>query len=257
MVACVSRESVKIVVIIQARMGSSRLPGKVLAKLADKPMLLHIVERMKFCQMCDDVIVATTDDVQDDIMEYLCDEKGITVFRGSRDDVLARFYDCTLNAKADIIVRITGDCPLVCPKMVDKHIDIFLKNNYDCVSPRSTDGLIRGLDNEIFSFSALKRAYKNARTACEREHVTLYFYNNEDRFKVFSPPVDDIFKLPVRLCVDEYDDLKLIKTIYGKLYRAGSIIGTEEAIKLLKNTPELALMNNGVRQVTFNDKNSQ
>ena len=251
MVACVGRKSVQI--IIQARMGSSRLPGKVLAKLADKPMLLHIAERMKLCQTCDDVVVATTDDVQDDIIEYLCTKKGISVFRGSRDDVLARFYDCALNAKADVIVRITGDCPLVCPKMIDKHIRIFLENNYDCVSPRSADGLIRGLDNEIFSFSALKRAYKNAKTLSEREHVTLHFYNNEDKFKIFSPPVADVYKLPVRLCVDEYDDLRLIREIYSKLYKMGSIIGTEDAVELLKNTPGLNLINNGVRQVVFND----
>lgn len=249
MVACVGRKSVQIV--IQARMGSSRLPGKVLAKLADKPMLLHIVKRMKLCRMCDDVVVATTDDVQDDVIEYLCTEKGITVFRGSRDDVLARFYDCALSASADVVVRITGDCPFVCPEMIDKHIRIFLENNYDCISPRSADGLIRGLDNEIFSFSALKRAYKNAKTVSEREHVTLHFYNNEDKFKIFSPPVADIYKLPVRLCVDEYDDLKLIRKIYSKLYKEGSIIGTEDAVKLLKNTPELALINNGVRQVVF------
>ncbi|MDY5050435.1 MAG: glycosyltransferase family protein [Candidatus Mucispirillum faecigallinarum] len=239
----------KKVIIIQARMGSSRLKGKVLFDLCGKPMLLHIYKRLSLIKCVDDIIVATTVKSEDDAVADICEKNNISYFRGSVDNVLERFYQCGLHYKADIITRITADCPLIVPSMIEQNINIFLQNKYDCISPRSKDGLIRGLDNETFSFKTLSEIREKNPTDSEKEHVTLYIYNHENDYKILSPKVDEIYKSKnIRLCVDEEADFKLIEHVYNKFYQENSIINTRQVIEYLLQHSEINNINKDIKQ---------
>lgn len=239
-------------IIIQARMGSSRLPGKVLADICGKPMLLHVAQRLRRSKAADNIIIASSDLKEDDAVYEFCRDNDIDCFRGSSSNVLERYYECARKFHLDIIVRVTGDCPLICPCLIDKNINLYLKGGYDCISPRSKDGLIRGLDNEIFSFETLEKVYHADVTDDEKEHVTLHIYNHPEKYKILSPDTDNIYKMKgIRLCVDEASDLELIRFIYGQLYKEGDIINIKDAIELLENHPKMKSLNSCVMQVSF------
>jgi spore coat polysaccharide biosynthesis protein SpsF (cytidylyltransferase family) len=163
-----------IVAIIQARMGSSRLPGKTIADVAGRPLLLHVVERTQRARRVDKVVVATTDRSSDDPIADLCQREGIQCFRGSEDDVLDRFYRTAQAHGADVVVRITADCPLIDAAVIDKVIARFQAGDCDYVSNILRYTYPDGLDTEVFSFAALERAWREAKKPSEREHVTPY-----------------------------------------------------------------------------------
>lgn len=204
----------KIVVIIQARMGSTRLPNKVLLPLLDKPLLYWLLHRVSRSVFVDQIIVATTDQAQDDVIAKLVESLGYTVYRGSEQDVLDRYYRAACLVKPDAVVRITADCPLLDPQILDSMIQNFFEAELDFLSnseplPSSWPD---GMDISICSFNALKRAWQESVKPSEREHVTFYFWNNLSKFKCHrvdhSP---DLSKY--RLTIDYPEDYDLLKAI--------------------------------------------
>ena len=175
----------KIGAIIQARMGSTRLPGKVMMTLKNKTVLEHVIERVRQSNWIDEIIIATTTDKKDNDIEKEALKCGVKVFRGSEDDVLSRYYYAAKEYGLDIIVRITSDCPLIDSKVLDEVIQFYVDKNYDVVSNAGADlskrTYPRGLDTEVFSFKVLENAFTNAKEPYQREHVTPYIYEKSDK----------------------------------------------------------------------------
>lgn len=242
----------KVVCIVQARMGSTRLPEKVLKPLCGKPMLKHLIDRLKCCENLDEIIIATTKLKEDDRIAKLAEKEQVKYYRGSENDVLRRYLEAADEVNANIIVRITADCPLIHPPLVDNVVEYFKNNSYDYISPKSECGLIRGLDTEVFSYKALKKADKLAYEKAFREHVTLYMYRNPEKFKIGLFPVPTELKnFNIRLCVDQEEDFQLINSLYKRLYNEGSIIEIQDVISLFNNEPELLNINESVQQNTI------
>lgn len=228
--------------IIQARMGSTRLPQKVIKKIEGKTMLEQVIERVKRIKNVDKVILATTSKKEDDVLEKISKNLNISVFRGSEYDVLDRFYQAAKLFKVDLIVRITADCPLLDPKVCEKVIDYYLKGDYDYVSNASPSTFPDGLDTEVFSFQVLEKSWKEVKLLSEREHVTPYIYRNPQIFKLGNVSSERDFS-HLRLTVDEKPDLILIREIYKELYRQNPLFGLKEIIKLFERKPELPKIN--------------
>ena len=233
-------------IIIQARTGSSRLPKKVIKKIEGKTVLEHVILRTKIVENCDKVILATTDKKEDDILEKIGKECQISVFRGSENDVLDRFYQTAKLFKINHIVRITADCPLIDPKIVKEVIKFYFKNNFDYVGNAHPPTFPDGMDVEVFSFNALEKSWKEALSEEDRgECVTPYILKNIKIFKIgnfFSKK--DLYDL--RLTLDEKDDLILIKEIYKELYRKDPKFGLNEILKLFLKRPELLKINHKI-----------
>jgi spore coat polysaccharide biosynthesis protein SpsF len=228
------------IAIIQARMGSTRLPGKVLMDIMGKPVLWHIVNRLKRSQRIDKIIVATGAGSSDDVIESFCDANSLNIFRGSESDVLERFYNAALHFNAQTIVRITGDCPLIDPDIVDKVVAGYGNGEYDYYSLAGK--FPDGLDCEVFSFAALKKAFNNSKLPSEREHVTPYIYNNPEKFKIGGLHLFDNHH-HLRWTVDEPSDYQLVKKIYDYLWKDDKIFLTDQILDLFNRFPELKKIN--------------
>lgn len=232
----------KIGIIIQARMGSSRLKGKVMLNLAGKPVLWHVIERCKKANV-NDIIIATSKNKENNVIEKFCKRYGINFFRGSENDVLERYYEAAKQFKLDIIVRITSDCPLISSRVINNVINEFNYGKADYISNVSKRSYPRGLDAEIFSFKTLEKINKFAKNKFEREHVTAFIYNHPKQFRIGNLIARGLLKKPeIRLCIDTKEDLRLLEIIYNKFYN-GKIIPIMEVIKFLNNNPNLARMN--------------
>jgi len=231
---------VKVVAIIQARMSSSRLPGKVLMPLANKPVLAHIVERLSYCKMIDKIVVATTNEVSDDLVADYCDNNNIDCYRGSLEDVLDRYYQTAKIHHANPIVRITGDCPVIDPVVVDAVITGYLSGEYDCYGLGGE--FPDGLDCTVFSFSAIEKAWKEAKLQSEREHVGPYIENNPHLFRNGAL---ELFQglSQQRWTLDELNDYELLSKIFNELYRLDSPFLTHEILQFIQNNPELLAIN--------------
>jgi len=205
--------------IIQVRMSSSRLPGKVMMKVDSKhPVLYYVITQLQFSKNLDEIIVATSTREEDDIIADYVKNLGVICFRGSLKDVLDRYYQCAKEFSIKDIVRITSDCPLIDPTIVDKVIEKFKSNSFDVVTNSGpiTGTFPQGTDVEVFSFQALEKAWKKAKKPSEREHVTAYFYNNESDFKIdYLTRSENISHL--RWCVDGMPDLELVRKIVSKI----------------------------------------
>lgn len=237
----------KIGIIIQARIGSTRLPGKVMLDLEGKPVLQHVVERCKESKV-DEVIVATSINPENDIIEKLCAKISIPCFRASEDNVLNRYYECAKKFNLNVVIRITADCPLIDPTIINKAIDKFNEGNYDYVSNiHNKRTYPRGLDTEVFSFDVLKKMDKKVKKKEDKEHVTLYLLRNITQYKT-AEIVNDIDYSYLRWTLDEKADFKLIKEIYSKLYKKGKQFYMKEVIKLLKENKELQEINKNIKQ---------
>lgn len=212
---------VKTVLITQARSGSTRLPGKVLKEIGGKSLLQIHLERLKKCKTISEIIVATTIKEEDQVIYDKAIEWGFSASRGSESDVLDRFYQSVKDKKADWIVRVTSDCPLIDPVLVDKVIDFVCNNNKDYGANILVENFPDGQDIEVFKFSALESAWKNAKLVSEREHVTPYIRNNSDfkggsLFSAINYPCDlDYSK--IRMTVDEGRDFELISILINNL----------------------------------------
>ena len=235
--------------IIQARMGSTRLPGKVLMNIGKKPILHWVIERVKRAKLIDKVIVATSNKEKDGQIKKFCKKLDTECFRGSEEDVLARFYEASKAQKADIIVRITADCPFVDPLIIDKIIKIHLKNKNDYTANDTESSYPKGTDVEVFNFKSLEKAHCKAKKTYQREHVTPYLYEHPKNFKVEILKAKGILKRPeFRLCVDKKEDLKVVSEIYNKLKKSRKKINIFNIIKLLDSNPKLAEINTNIRQ---------
>ncbi len=238
--------------IIQARMGSTRLPGKILKKLAGREILWHIVERVKRARTVDKIVVATTVNSEDDEVEKFCQENSILYYRGSTENVLERYYLAAEKFGGDIIVRATGDCPLVNPDIIDLCVQAFIKNGCDYISDISPSDEPKGRlqEIEILSFSALKNAYENAKEKYELEHVTPYIWENKKEKFIIGPlvEVDEKYNRNYRLVVDYPEDFKLMEKIYEKFYKPGEIIDVVEVFSYLDKNPDWVAINVNCQQ---------
>lgn len=236
----------KTVAIIQARMGSSRFPGKILMEIAGKPMIYHIVERARDIKNVDEVVLATTRNREDNRLVNWAKKARVKIFRGDENDVLARFYEAAKQFRADIIVRVCADSPLFDPNSVSDMI-VALRNDADYVTANQKQLATSGID--VFSFRALEKAFANAASLYEREHVTPYILNNPSQFSFAKFRVKKIFnKDNFRLTVDVASDLELIQEIYKKLWKVGKIVSLPDVLRLLRKDSSLAAKNAHVIQ---------
>lgn len=228
-------------VIIQARMASTRLPGKVMQKVLGKPLLEHMIERIQYAKNVGDIIVATSNAQTNDEMCSYLQTLNINIFRGSEDDVLDRFYQAAKKYSFEHIVRLTADCPLIDPVHLDKVIQTFFDRRADYIYP--SQECAEGMDVEVFTFAALKKAYNKASLRSEREHVTQYFHNNSGSFKIirFENDTDDS---KYRVTIDEKEDFQVVKRIIEELYSFESEpFGIQEIKKFLDNHPDVFNLN--------------
>ncbi len=234
----------RVVAVIQARLGSTRLPGKSLADIAGKPLLGHVVERMRACATIHDVVVATTAEPKDDELARVAGLLGVAVYRGSTDDVLDRTYLAARGASADIVVRATADDPFKDPGVTDQIVGKLLDGAFDYVSNTLAPSFPEGVDIEAFTMDALARAWREARLLSEREHVTPYIWKHPERFRVWNVSLStDLSRL--RWTVDYPEDLTFARAVYAELYH-GEPFGMEAVVSLLARRPELARINGGV-----------
>lgn len=239
----------KITAIIQARMGSTRLPGKVIKDICGKPLLQHIIERVRYSKLINEVVVATTNNIEDDVVRQICRKLNIECFRGNDEDVLDRFYQCAKKYCAEIIVRITGDCPFADPDIIDMTVKSFIENNSDYVSTAYPEASFPdGLDIEVFSYNALEIAWREAKLLSEREHVTSYIWKNESgQFKIENIK-NDIDLSDKRWTIDEGMDLNFVRKIYSELYKENSLFKFKDILDYLKRNPELEKINTGIQR---------
>ena len=233
---------IKTLCILQARMGSSRLPGKVLKPILGIPMLVHQINRLTAVDNIDKFIIATSTEKDDDAIEQLCNKINIACFRGDKNDVLDRFYQAAQVDMPKYIVRLTGDCPLIDAKIVSQVIDFHLQNNVEYTSNCNPPTLPDGLDVEIFSFKALKIAWEQSKRPSEREHVTPFIRNND-----FFTCQNFYYHTDLsqhRWTVDEEKDFEFVDEVYKHLYSQNINFALSEILALLAERPELLKINN-------------
>lgn len=233
----------RIVAIIQARMSSQRLAGKVLAPVAGRPLLGHVIARVRQCKEMDEVTVATTCKPADDAVARYCSQEKIFCFRGSEEDVLDRYYRAALEANADAVTRITADCPLMDAQVVDATAARFRRGGLDYVSNTLKRSYPDGLDVEVFSFGALECAWREATLRSEREHVTPYIWKHPERFRLGNVRFSEDLSL-LRWTVDEPADLEFVRQIYSQLNSPTDGMG--EILETLRLCPELGVLNAGL-----------
>lgn len=231
-------------------MGSTRLPGKVMKLLSGKPVLLHDIMRCRAAKMVDEVIIATSTNPEDDSIEKACVEWGVACGRGSSADVLSRYFDIATKFRSEVIVRVTSDCPLIDPKIIDLTVGGLKDNDY--VTNIFDRNFPRGMDTEVFTFSSLEKAHREATTTFDREHVTPYLRSHSGSlFKTENVPMPGEYHFPqFRLTLDTPEDYKLFQAIYNRFYREGSLINVPEVLVWLDQHPEVSALNADISQKT-------
>jgi spore coat polysaccharide biosynthesis protein SpsF (cytidylyltransferase family) len=228
--------------IVQARMSSTRLPGKVLQPIIGKPMLSLQLERISRSRLITHICVATSTDSSDDAIADLCRDLDIDYFRGSLSDVLDRFYQASQKYTSDLLVRLTGDCPLCDPEVIDTVTERALSGPFDYVSNCLRRTYPVGLDTEVFTPEALETVHREARLPSEREHVTPYIYNHPEKFLTGNVACDRDLSHH-RWTVDEPDDLTFVAQVFEHLYHANANFNTRDILQLLTRKPDLATIN--------------
>jgi spore coat polysaccharide biosynthesis protein SpsF len=239
------------VAIIQARMGSTRLPGKVMMDLGGRTILAWVVARAGRARTLDDVVVATTTLERDDVIVAECSSVGVSVFRGSEDDVLDRYFRACEHFDADVVVRLTADCPLIDPEVIDNVVTDYRVHQPDYASNTLERRLPRGLDVEVFSRAALAEAWSHDDSSQGREHVTPYLYVNPGKITLDSVALEDDHSI-LRWTVDTAEDLEVVRGIVTALGNRDDF-GWREALAVVEQNPILATTNQHVRQRTIED----
>jgi len=244
-----------IAAIIQARMNSTRLPGKIMMNIRNKPLLYYTINQTLHSKKIDNLIIATTSMPEDDQVVDLANVYGVSVFRGSEEDVLDRYYQCAKKHNVDIIIRITSDCPLIDPKLIDKCIIEFQNNKFDYFSNihkkqnnhwiYHLSGFPSGFSVEVFTFDALVKAWKNAQKLSEREHVTPYFLNNPQFFKIGNLENSDDYS-DIRLTVDHKIDYDLVKAVIEH-FSDNEIFDLGKITSFLNGNPQLKQINSHIK----------
>ncbi|MGN2369747.1 cytidylyltransferase domain-containing protein [Clostridium cagae] len=256
----------KVICIVQARMGSERLPGKVIKPILGKPMILHTLDRLSKSRYIDKLILATSEKEIEEPLVHICKNAGYEVFRGDESNVLKRYKESVdnymKNDKDVAVVRVTGDCPLVDPVIVDNVITHFMMYDYDYVRLDVPDSFVRGFDVEVFSREAFNKAYDIVNTLTNNillrseeekiqikmysEHVTYYIYKHQKEFKVGYVRGKGLYNKNYRLCVDTEDDFKLVENIINKLKNKCFL--SKDVIRYLDNNEGIANLNKEVVQ---------
>lgn len=238
-----------IVCIVQARMGSTRLPGKVLKKICGKTVLEHDIDRLKRVKNINSIVIATTTLGKDNIIVDEANRLGVKYYRGSENDVLSRYYYAAKENNADIIVRVTSDCPLIDSNITERTIQYYIDNikEYDYVSNTLDRTYPRGLDTEVFGFKVLEKAFKKADSERDREHVTPYIWDNPNVFKLGCFR-NNVNYSEYRWTLDTEKDFQLINRIYELLYYCNNEFCMEDILDLYLIYPELKKINIGIEQ---------
>lgn len=238
----------KRIAILQARMTSSRLPGKILMPVLGKPLLAYEIERLQRCNNVDDLVVATTTNTQDDTVAEWCNQQDVPCFRGSEPDVLERFHGAAQQAQADVVIRVTGDCPLIDPLVVDAVIAAYESNTVDYASNTLDRTFPRGLDVEVFSATVLTTCHQEAFDPVDREHVTPYIYRHPERFTItqYRQPSNHSH---LRWTVDTPEDLELIRRVIEALYPDKPDFSQADILALLDKNPDWSQINAHIEQI--------
>jgi len=231
--------------IVQARMGSTRLPGKILKNIEDKKTVLDfVIKQLQESKLIEKIVIATTVLREDDVIVKYSNELGVECFRGSSQNVLERHYECAKKFSMSTIVRIPSDKPLIDPTIVDQNIEFFNQNSYDYVTNfLSKFAVPSGTEVEIFSYNSLEIAFKNAKLPSEKEHVTDFFPNNENQFKIkHIENSEDLSNL--RFAVDRPEDLELVKIIISKIKKRPILV--KDIVELMNLEPELITISQNI-----------
>ena len=234
--------------IIQARCGSTRFPKKVFADINGKPLLWHVVNRLKYTSLIDDLVRATTVHPTDAAIEEWCRKEQVKYFRGSEEDVLNRYYSAFIAFPSDVIVRVTADDPFKEPSVIDKVISKLLNEKYDLVTNNFPPSFPEGLDCEAFNFEVLATMEYSTQDSFEREHVTQYAYHNPDKFRIGNV-VSDCQLSSYRWTIDNEEDYEMVKAVYShrKENTDGPLL-MDEILEILKEHPEISQVNSGVKR---------
>lgn len=248
-----------IVAIVQGRMTSKRLPGKILLDLGGQPMLARVLQRVRRSRLIDQLVMATTVDSSDDPVAEFCRQRGYACFRGNLFDVLDRYYQAARHFNVDVVVRITADCPVIDPLEIDRTVQAFLDADVDFAANRLPPPFKRttpiGTDTEVVKFAALERAWKEASEKYEREHVMPYFYDQPGRFKTLVLDHEpDLGHL--RWTVDTPEDLEVLRQIYASFNNRDDF-STDELIEHCRLHPDWQLLNANINHNTFLDTDTR
>lgn len=245
-----------ICVIIQSRVGSTRLYGKVMKKIFGKTILIHDLERIKRMETIDNIIVATTTLKKDDIIVRTVNDydENIGIYRGCSEDVLDRYYKAAKEFKVDTIIRISSDAPLVDPKISDLVVKSFFESHCDYCCNNMPRTYPYGLDTEVFSFESIEKAWKNARNSYEREHVTPYIWSNSDKF-IIKNVKNNIDLSHLRWALDYPEDFDFISEIYKRLYPQKKIFYMKDILDVLEKEPHLKYINRKYTKMIRAEKN--
>ncbi|MBT8379807.1 MAG: glycosyltransferase family protein [Ignavibacteria bacterium] len=237
----------KILTVIQARMGSKRLPGKVLLPLSGKPLLLRMYERVEAAKNAGEIVMAVTKEKIDDEIVKLCEKNNLNYFRGHTNDLLDRHYEAAIKFNADVVVKIPSDCPLIEPAIIDKVLISYIenRNKFDFVSNLHPATYPDGNDVEVISFDVLEEAWHKAEKSLEREHTTPYIWENPDKFRIGNVTWETGFDYSMthRFTIDYKEDYDFVKTVFDQLYQIKSMFTLNDILKLLEERPEIKKIN--------------
>ena len=257
------------IAVVAARMGSERLPGKSMARLAGKPSFAHIVERLGRSRCLDGIVLATTSRPEDEALRACAKRVGVPFYAGSAEDVLGRIVAAARSVDAEVIVQITGDCPLIDPRISDRVIEAYRTEKPDyainviqapddppegalllgCPTALRRSPYPTGMETEVFATKQLAEVETITQDPADREHVSLYFYEHPDKYRLLYVPAPPEHRRPdVRLCVDTPEDYRVVSAVYDALYPTDPDFGLSEIIAFLDAHPEIATINTGVKQ---------
>lgn len=238
----------KIICLIQTRMDSTRLPGKAMKLINGKPMIYRVFQALSKSNSIGKIVIVTSENKNDNELIKFLEKNNMEYFRGSKDDVLDRYYQAAKKLGADLIIRITGDCPLIDSDIVDSVIEKVIRNNLDYASNVEVRTFPRGYDVEVFTYETLKKIHQSTNDPDDREHVTLYLRRNQNLFKIGNITAQESKSHPEwRVCVDTKQDLDLIRKIFMR-YRKKNRITYEDVIEFFKKYPKMTDVNKKIEQ---------
>jgi len=243
----------KIIATIEARMNSTRLPGKVLLPAGGKPLLAHLVQRLKKIDQLEEIVLATTTDESNDLLEDFSQQYQISHFRGSEEDVMGRVVGAAQSVRGEVIVEITGDCPLIDPNLVAQCIEFYLKHDYDYVSNCHEKQFPLGMETQVFSLETLEKSYSMTDDPLDREHVTIHIKKHPEIFKQIQVPTPPLYHRPeISVTLDEPHDYELIKKIVDHFGSENSYFTCLDIINLIDLKPEWRQINQNVKRKGWN-----
>ncbi|MGZ5199578.1 MAG: cytidylyltransferase domain-containing protein [Telluria sp.] len=246
----------KTVIIVQARMTSTRLPGKVLKTVLGKPLLEYLFERLRRVRLADAFVIATTVNETDEPIVDLCRQHDVPVTRGSEEDVLARYYEAACAHAADVVVRVTSDCPLIDPAIIDEAIAMYRTGQYDYVSNTLQLSYPYGMAVEVLAFRELEQAWREAVDPAEREHVTPFIYRHPERFRIGHLRYKTDLSSH-RWTVDTAEDFTLVRKLLEEVYPRAPEFDMDDLLVAISQHPDWPLINAAIKQKTLDDQGTK